>query len=63
LAYKISLISTRPAVYAVIAIGDDGKERTVGRYQTLRAAERRLKRLQAAIMAAEVDKGPGSSGS
>jgi hypothetical protein len=62
LAYEISLISTRPAVYAVIAIGNDGKERTVGRYQTLRAAELRLKRLQA-IMAAEVDKGLGSSGS
>jgi hypothetical protein len=55
--YKVSLISTRPAVYAVIAIGDDGKERTVGRYQTLRQAELRLKRLQA-ILAAEVENEP-----
>jgi hypothetical protein len=46
LAYKISLISTRPAVYAVIAVGNDGKKRTVGRYQTLRAAELRVKRFR-----------------
>jgi hypothetical protein len=52
--YKVSLISTSPSCYALIAIGSDGKERTVGRYQTLRRAELRMKRLEA-VMAAEVE--------
>jgi hypothetical protein len=51
--YKVSLISTTPAVYGVIAIENDGSERIVGRYQTLRQAELRVKRLEA-MLAAEV---------
>jgi hypothetical protein len=57
--YKFSLISKRPAVYALIATGDDGKERTVGRYQTFRRAELRLKWLQA-ILAAKVEHPPAN---
>jgi hypothetical protein len=52
--YKVSLISTTPAVYAVVAIERDGSERIIGRYQTLHRAELRVKRLHA-MMAAEVE--------
>jgi hypothetical protein len=52
---NVSLISTSPAVYAVVAIENDGVERIVARYPSFHRAELRVKRLRAMMSAERED--------
>jgi hypothetical protein len=51
IGYKVSLISTSPETYAVVAIEHDGTERVIARYLSFRRADLRVKRLQAMMEA------------